>query len=216
MMRPLALLVLLYQGGAHAAPVKGTVKLAEEPRSAEPPSGYWRVENGQLPILPPAEARSEAVVVLEPATPPKPPETAPTFVVELRGLRLDPRVVAVPVGAIVQFKNDDRGPHTLYVEHASSMMAPEPTPAGQIRAQKFLAAGEYHLRDEDYPHLSGTVLAVATPYTAVIDANGAFKLDAPEGKYTAKIWWRGAWVLSQAVTVGHGDLNLVVPKKKGE
>jgi plastocyanin len=199
-------------GQAWAGPVKGSVKLPDEPRTAEPISGYWRVENGVLPVQPAADARGEVVVVLEPATPAK--ADPPTVTVELHGLRLDPRVLAVPVGATVQFKNSDRTPHTLYIERGASMMAPEPTPAGQTRSQKFLAAGEYKLRDEEYPHVWGLVLAVSSPYTASADANGTFKLDAPDGKYTAKVWWRGGWVLSQSVTVGKGDLNLVVPSKK--
>jgi plastocyanin len=202
---------VLLLGVALAAPVKGVVKLPEEARAAEPISGYWRVENGLLPVLPSAE-RGEAMVVLEPISAQK--SDPPTVTVELHGLRMDPRMLAVPVGATVQFKNSDRVPHTLYIEHAATMMPPEPTPAGQTRAQKFLASGEYIVRDQEYPHLSGVVLALPSPYAAQADANGAFKLDAPEGKYTARVWWRGAWVLSQAVSVGHGDLNLVVPVKK--
>ena len=210
-----ALVWLLVVSEARAGSVRGTVKLGDEPRAVEPISGYWRVENFQLPVLPAADARGDAVVILEPASAAKPAEP-PTITVELRGLRLDPRVVAVPVGASVQFKNGDRTPHTLYVEHGSAMMAPEATPAGQSRTQKFLVAGEYRVRDEEYPHLSGMILAVASPYSAIVDGSGNFKLEAPDGKYTARVWWRGAWVLSQTVTVGHGDLNLVVPRKKGE
>jgi plastocyanin len=204
--------LLLVGGVALATPVKGVIRLPEEARAAETASGYWRVENGLLPVLPAAD-RGDALVVLEPISAQKSAD-APTVTVELHGLRMDPRLVAVPVGATVQFKNSDRVPHTLYVEHGTTMMPPEPTPAGQTRAQKFLAAGEYLVRDQEYPHLSGYILAVSSPWAAAADASGAFKLDAPEGKYTARVWWRGAWVLSQPVSVGHGDLNLVVPVKK--
>ena len=130
--------------------------------------------------------------------------------VELHGLRMDPRLLVVPVGATVVFKNSDRVPHTLRGETA---VAAETTPGGQTRTQKFPSPGEYRIRDEEYPHLSGMVLVVTTPYSATIEANGAFKLDAPEGKYTARVWWRGAWVASQPVSVGHGELNIVVPRK---
>ena len=50
--------------------------------------------------------------------------------VTMHGLRMDPRVVIVPVGGSVEFKNDDRVPHTLYVEKATTLMPPAPTPAG--------------------------------------------------------------------------------------
>jgi plastocyanin len=212
MRRALGVWVLLgsLAGAAQAGPVKGTLKLPDDVRPAEPISGHWRVENGLLPVQPAADARGEAIVVLEPATPSK--ADPPTVVVELKGLRMEPRVLAVPVGATVQFKNVDRGPHTLFVEKGSSMMAPEPTPAGQTRQQRFLAAGEYKVRDDEYPHLWGMILAVPSPYSAPADAGGSFKIDAPDGKYTARVWWRGAWVLSQPVTVGDGDLKLVVKK----
>jgi plastocyanin len=209
MMRLLGVWVL-WGSLAWAGTVKGTVKLPDEARPAEPISGHWRVENGVLPVQPSADSRGEVVVVLEPATPAK--AEPPTVTVELRGLRMEPRVLAVPAGATVQFKNSDRGPHTLFVEKGSSMMPPEPTPAGQTRQQRFLVPGEYKVRDEEYPHVWGMVLAVNSPFTATAEPNGNFKIDAPDGKYTARVWWRGGWVLSQPVTVGHGDLNLVVKK----
>jgi plastocyanin len=215
MMR-LGLVGVLLGASALAAPVKGVVRLPDEPRPPES-GGYWRVENGLLPVLPSAD-RGEALVVLEPLSPSKaePSHDPAPITVELHGLRMDPRVLAVPVGAVVHFKNSDRVPHTLYVEHGASMMPPEPTPAGQTRTQKFLAAGAYQVRDQEYPHVQGVVLAGASAWSAMPDAGGAFKLEAPEGKYTARVWWRGAWVLSQPVTVGHNpvDLNLVVPVKK--
>ena len=35
-----------------------------------------------------------------------------------------------PVGATVVFKNSDRVPHSIYIENAQTLMAPEQTPAG--------------------------------------------------------------------------------------
>ena len=71
-------LLLLLGGSALAAPVHGTVKFPDEARPEAPPSGYWRVENGILPVTP-AESRGDAVLVLEPATPSKAdPPTSPS------------------------------------------------------------------------------------------------------------------------------------------
>jgi hypothetical protein len=131
----------------------------------------------------------------------------------MHGLRCDPRVVTIPVGGTVDFKNDDRVPHTLYVEKATTLMPPTPTPAGQTRIQKFYAAGEYHVRDEEYPHIEGTVLVVQTPYVARLDEKGAFKLDVPEGKYTLKVFYRDRWAVTQPVEVTGrtSELNVQVP-----
>jgi plastocyanin len=203
-----ALGILLASGLVHANTVRGSVTLPEGGRG-EPPSGHWRVENGVLPIAPrPSELRGEVVVVLEGGA--RKEGDPPTLTVELHGLRLDPRVLVAPMGATIQFKNEDRVPHTLYADNATSIMAPQPTPAGQSRAQRFLAAGEYHIRDQEYPHIDGAVIVTQTPYAAAVDEKGNFKLDVPEGKYTLRVWWRGAWAVTQPLEVAGRTTEIAV------
>jgi plastocyanin len=207
------LAALLISSMAHATTVRGTVVLPPETRGSDGREAHWRVENGVLPIGPRVpDPRTEVVVALD-GQGPKREAPAATATAELHGLRLDPRVIVIGVGGTVEFKNSDRVPHTLYVEHATSLMGPTPTPAGQSRAQKFFAAGEYPIRDEEYPHVEATVLAVQTPYTVRLDDKGGFKLDVPEGKYTLRVFYRGRWVLSQPLEVGsHStDVTLQVP-----
>jgi plastocyanin len=188
-----------WASAASAATVRGSVMLPPEPRSADR-DAHWRVENGVLPVGPRVpDPRLDVIVVLEGAANAK--AQLPNATVTLHGLRLDPRVVAVPVGGSVEFKNDDRVPHTLYVERATTLMPPAPTPAGQTRAQKFFAAGEYRVRDEEYPHVDGMVVVVQSPYVARLDEKGNFKLDVPEGKYTLKVFWRDHWAATQALEV---------------
>jgi len=157
------------------------------------------------------DPRLDVIVVLEGA--PAGKTQLPNATVDMHGLRLDPRVSVIPVGGTVEFKNDDRVPHTLYVEKATTLMPPAPTPAGQARTQKFYAAGEYRVRDEEYPHIDGTVLVVQTPYVARLDDKGAFKLDVPEGKYTLKVYYRDRWAVTQAleVTAHSTEVNVQVP-----
>jgi plastocyanin len=184
---------------ASAATVRGSVMLPPEPRAADR-DAHWRVENGVLPIGPRVpDPRLDVIVVLEGA--PNAKAQLPNMTMALHGLRLDPRVVAIPVGGTIEFKNDDRVPHTLFVEKATTLMPPTPTPAGQSRAQKFYAAGEYRIRDEEYPHVDGTILVVQTPYVVRLDEKGNFKLDVPEGKYTLKVFWRDKWVATQPLEV---------------
>jgi plastocyanin len=205
-----AFVLLLLGGVAQATPVRGTVTLPVD--KPEPPSGHWRIENGLLPVAPRSEP-AEAAVALEPATPAAIDAPAPV-VVELHGLRIDPRVITVAVGGVVQFHNGDRVPHTLFVDKQASVMAPETTPAGQTRGQKFAVAGEYRVRDQELPHVGAWVLALTTPYVTTLDEKGAFKLDVPEGKYTVRLFYRGAWVVSQALTIGSKatEVSISVPK----
>jgi hypothetical protein len=188
-----------WASAASAATVRGSVVLPPEPRAPDH-DAHWRVENGVLPLGPRTpDPRLDVIVVLEGA--PNAKAALPNATVSLHGLRLDPRVSIVPVGGSVEFKNDDRVPHTLFIEKATTLMPPTPTPAGQTRTQKFFATGEYRVRDEEYPHIDGTVLVVQTPYATRLDDKGNFKLDVPEGKYTLKVFYRDKWVLTQPLEV---------------
>jgi hypothetical protein len=195
---------------ARAATVKGTVIVPPEPHPSDA-QAHWRVENGVLPVVPRGlDVRGEVVVVLDPEGAPKLPEPAPTVTLELHGLRLDPRAIAVPVGATVEFKNSDRVSHTLYAERLPTLMPPEPTAPGQVRAQRFLAPGEYRILDEEYPHIAGTVVVVDTPYVAAVDERGAFRIEVPEGRYTLRAFCRGAWMASRPLEVGPHTPDVVL------
>lgn len=201
----------VWASAASAATVRGSVLLPPEPRVADH-DAHWRVENGVLPVGPRTpDPRLDVIVVLEVASGGK--VQLPNATVTLHGLRLDPRVVVIPVGGAIDFKNDDRVPHTLYVEKATTLMPATPTPAGQTRTQKFFAAGEYRVRDEEYPHIDGTVLVVQTPYVARLDEKGNFKLDVPDGKYTLKVFWHDHWAVTQALEVNGRttEVNVQVP-----
>lgn len=198
--------ILLCASVAHAGTVRGTVALPPDNRAPE--GGHWRVENGVLPIAARTpDPRSEVVVVLEGGT--KKAEPRPVNV-EIRGLRLDPKIVVLPVGSTVTFRNSDRLPHALYLENARGVMAPEATPAGQTRQVRLMAASDYQVRDQEFPHVEGVLLAVESPYTAQVDERGSFKIEAPEGKYTLKVYWRGAWALEQRLEVGPRSMDIAL------
>src|SRR5262245_57741344 len=98
---------------ATAATVRGSVLLPPEPRAVDH-DAHWRVENGVLPVGPRTpDPRLDVIVVLEGASNTK--SQLPNATVTMHGLRLDPRVVVIPVGGAVDFKNEDRVPHTLYI-----------------------------------------------------------------------------------------------------
>ncbi|HEX4460137.1 MAG TPA: hypothetical protein VIA18_19295 [Polyangia bacterium] len=206
----IAILVAL-AATASATPVHGTVALPAEPRAPDH-DAHWRVENGVIGIGPRVpDPRLDVIVAFDGAAPKD--AKVPNATVELHGLRLDPRVVVVPVGGSVEFKNSDRVPHTLYIEHATSLMKPEPTPSQQSRTQKFYATGEYRVRDEEYPHIEGDVLVLQTPWFARLDDKGQFKIELPEGKYTLRVFWHDKWTVTQPLDVGAkaAEVTIQVP-----
>jgi hypothetical protein len=213
-MRVAWLWIVAFSQVAAAATVRGTITLPAEARSADAREGHWRVENGVLPIAPRVpDPRTGVIVVLESANAPKKEPDKSTVTIDLRGLRLDPQVLAVPIGATVSFKNADRVPHMLYFEGGSSLLPPEATPSGQSRAVRVLAAGEWIVRDQEYPHIEGAIVVSPSPWFTTVDDRGAFKIDAPEGKYTLRVFWRGQWVMTQPLEVGprSTDVSLQLP-----
>jgi hypothetical protein len=102
-------------------------------------------------------------------------------------------------------------PHDLSIPDVTTLMPMERLAPGALRRQKFLTAGGYTIRDAEYPHLVISVLVVASPFHAVVDDKGGFKVpDAPDGKATLKVWSQGRWVHQQEIDVGAKSADLAV------
>src|SRR5215216_4926023 len=82
---------------AAAAPVRGTIALPNDLRTARRFRGYWRVENGVVPLAP-APSRADTVVVLSgvKGTPP----AARTVTIDITGLAPTPSTVVVGEGSV--------------------------------------------------------------------------------------------------------------------
>ena len=191
---------LLGAADTDAAPVKGTVNLPTSLKGARRHLGYWRLENGNVPIQP-APYRGDTVVVLEGLKGAAP--GAKTLTVEIAGMQVSPPVVVVGPGSVIEIKNNDRVAHVLGISDAPNIMPVERLMAGQMRRVRFNEPGGYFMRCEDYPHISLSVLVVSSPHYAVVEEKGAFKIsDAPDGKGTLKVWSHGRWVHDEPIEVG--------------
>jgi hypothetical protein len=201
---------------AWAAAVRGSVTLPSELKSGRRLRGHWRIENGIVPLGPPAN-RGDTVVVLTGVKGTPPP--ARTVTVEISGYLPQPATVVVGEGSVVELKNNDRVPHDLSIPEVSSLMPMERLAPGALRRQKFLTAGGYTIRDAEYPHMAISVLVVGSPFHAVVDDKGGFKLpDAPDGRATLKVWSQGRWVHEQEIEVGpkSADLAIKVEERAGK
>src|SRR5262245_48688561 len=96
---------------ALAGTVKGTVRLPDPSRVGRMHQGYWRLENGTVPVKA-ATGKATAAVVLEGISGVRPPP-AKTVTVEISGLEANPRIVVVGPGSVVEFKNTGRITHEL-------------------------------------------------------------------------------------------------------
>ena len=221
--------LLVAAGPAAAATVKGTVVFPAPTDAAGKavrarPLAHWRVENGVIPIAPALpEPRDGVVVVLEPqqaAAPParlelKPEGDKPKItILEVRPMRVEPRLLVVESGAPIALRNADKAPRTFYLENGESFVPRQVTAPGSDRELKFTERGEYHLIDAEHPRASAVVVVVASPFHAISDDRGTFAIDVPDGKYAMKALFRGAWTVPQPVEVSQGkghELTVKLP-----
>jgi plastocyanin len=193
---------------AQAAPVRGTVNLPSDLKGGRRHMGYWRVDNGNVPVQPPPH-RGETVVVLQGLKGAAP--AAKTVTIEITGLQVSPALVVVGPGSVLEFKNGDTVAHDLGIADQPNVMPVERLAAGKLRRQRFNDPGGYLVRCAEYPHIAVSVIVVSSPNFAVADEKGAFKIgDAPEGKGTVKVWTHGRWVHEEPIEVTGKAVDLSI------
>src|ERR1700749_3057114 len=143
--------------------VKGTVKLPEGARSTRLYAGYWRLENGNVPVQTTGGAKAETVVVLEDVKGAQPPP-ARTVTVEIGGLDARPRLVIMGPGSVLEIKNTGKMTHELSTPENTQLMPIERLPPGSARHVKFETVGGYVVRDAEYPHIMISVIVVGSQY----------------------------------------------------
>jgi plastocyanin len=199
---------------AWAGTVKGTVRLPDSVQSGRVNQGYWRLENGNVPVRP-STRKAGAVVVLEGVSGARPPAPK-TVTVEIAALTATPRFVVVGPGSVVEFKNQGKITHELSVPTDQTLMPTERLNPGTFRNQKFGAPGGYLVRCSEYPSLTVSVIVVDSPYFAVVDEHGGFTIPGvPDTKANLKVWAGGRWAYEQSVdTSSKTELSIRVSASK--
>ena len=207
-------LCLALAAPALAGTVKGTVRLPDSVQSGRMNQGYWRLENGNVPVRP-STKKGAAIVVLEGVSGARPPAPK-TVTVEIAALNATPRFVVVGPGSVVEFKNQGKITHELSVPTDQTLMPTERLNPGTFRNQKFGAPGGYLVRCSEYPSLAISVIVVDSPYFAVVDERGGFNIPGvPDTKANLKVWAGGRWAHQESVdTSGKQDLSIRVESAK--
>lgn len=118
-----------------------------------------------------------------------------TAEIDQKDLRFVPRVVAVTPGSKVVFSNDDRVMHNVFHPWQRGIGFDLGTfPPGERRSFTFGREGAYLILCHVHPEMIGYVVVVASPYRAVSDDRGQFRLNGvPPGVYLLRTWhsrWR--------------------------
>ncbi len=153
-----------------------------------------------------APAKAGAVVYIEAIAGKTFPVPAKPFVVDQKSLLFQPHVSAVPLGATVEFQNSDKVQHNIFWPSISGNKKMSHNmgtwPTGEERSFKFDTSGVVPLLCNVHPEMSAYIVVSPTPYYAVTDASGTFKLaDVPDGTYTVSAWGEGMKIQSKPVTL---------------
>jgi plastocyanin len=126
--------------------------------------------------------------------------------VSQKSLRFVPHILAVPVGATVDFQNGDSVQHNIFwpaingnkkLGHSLGTW-----PKGQTRTFQFTTPGIVPLLCNVHPEMAAYIIVTPTPYFAETDESGSFAIPAiPDGSYKVTAWHEGYKNQTKPVTV---------------
>jgi plastocyanin len=136
------------------------------------------------------------------------PASLPTKEVAQKDLTFIPALLPIQVGTKVEFPNLDDAYHNIFSYSPAKRFdlgryRPEERP---IPSVIFDNPGLVTLRCDIHEHMRGLVLVLNTPYFAMSDTAGRFRLDKlPAGHYTLKAWIDSRTTREKAVDLKDGQ-----------
>jgi plastocyanin len=133
---------------------------------------------------------SGVVVWLEPANGLVPNKKRPGRVEMLqKGKRFLPHVLAIPVGATVDFPNFDPIFHNAFSNFSGQQFDVGLYPPGTSQTVTFKREGVVRVFCNIHPTMSAIIAVLNTPYFAVSARSGAFSIaDVPAGEYQLRVF----------------------------
>ena len=153
------------------------------------------------------------------------------FVMDQRNLEFIPRVLPIPVGATVDFPNNDKVDHNVFSMSRTKKFNLGSYPAGESKSVVFDKPGIVELRCDVHAEMAAYILVMKNPYFAVTDKQGRFEIpdssslektglsglkDLPAAKYFVKAWHEKLKTQKQAVVVPEkGDVTIQLDLTRG-
>jgi plastocyanin len=130
------------------------------------------------------------VVWLEPANGDPPRKIPPRhYVMEQKDKHFKPHVLAVPVGATVDFPNKDPIFHSVFSNYDGQKFDVNLYKPNTSRDVVFTRPGIVRVFCNIHPTMSAVIAVLDTPWFAVSDATGVFEIrDVPPGNYTVHVF----------------------------
>ncbi len=143
--------------------------------------------------------------------------TAPAapLLVDARGFRVVPRVLAVQTGQPVQFRNSDPSAVTWNIAAKRNRASHRAQPkTGTIFTDTFTAPEvAIPVFDAVHPWKRGYICVIGHPFFNVTNSAGVFRLEGlPPGTYVIKSWHEKLGTTLQSVTVKDGEVAKITIK----
>jgi plastocyanin len=119
-----------------------------------------------------------------------------------RGETFVPHVLAVSVGTVVDFPNNDSTYHNVFSLSKTQRFDLGRYARGRSKSVRFERPGIVRVFCDIHSHMSAFVLVFAHPYFAVTDGQGRYSIDGiPPGTYAVAAWHEGQPRVTQTVTI---------------
>lgn len=131
-----------------------------------------------------------------------------TMVIDQVGLRYTPRVLVVAPGTTVSFYNSDEILHNVFSPAGPGLGFDLGTyPPSDKRSHDFDELGTHIILCNVHPEMYAYVVVTPTPYAAVADEEGRFRIDEiPAGRYDVHIWQRREIGQAGSVVIRAGEV----------
>ena len=137
------------------------------------------------------------------------PANTPPVILDQKGCRYIPHVIALQQGATVEFRNSDptmHNVHTMPTQVGNNSIDLSETPMGPPQTERFKSPEVMlPVRCNNHPWMSAFINVAPNRYFAVTGTDGSFKIgDLPPGTYT---------VAAVQEKLGEKDMQITVPAK---
>jgi len=117
-----------------------------------------------------------------------------------------PHVLAITVGTIVDFPNNDITFHNVFSLSREKPFDLGRYPAGKTKSVRFDRPGVISVFCDIHSHMSAFILVFNHPYFAITDGDGRFTIPGiPAGTYPVAVWSEAGEAEPQIVTINEGS-----------
>jgi plastocyanin len=130
--------------------------------------------------------------------------------VVMRAKSFSPHVLAVPVGGLVEFPNDDPIFHNAFSVSGENRFDLDLYKRPKSGTWKAVAPGIVRVFCNIHPQMSAILVVRDNPFYSMPGADGAFSIaDVPAGRYTLKAWHeRGGEASIEVVVPAAGEVSV--------